>query len=154
MKKGQAMVETVIAVLCVSVLFLFLFHLSQVALSRILLDHACARAVRSRAVGFNDFMCEKAAKVAVIPIAGERTWPTEEIDEIGRIPDYLASQDGAYARGILDYDYWRSFFIEVSRGFGDEVEANARIVRQEEMTVKSSAKMESHYPLYLYDSGL
>jgi hypothetical protein len=154
MKKGQAMLETVIAVLCVSVLFLFLFHLSQVALSRILLDYACSRAARSRSVGFNDFMCEKAAKVAVIPIAGERTWPIEDIDEVGRIPDYLASQDGSYARGILDYDYWNSFFINVSRGFGDTINASAQIIRQEGMVIKSSSKIESHYPLYLYDSGL
>ena len=148
------MLETVLAVLCIVAFFHFLFYLSQVALTRTLVDHAAARAARARSVGFNDFMCEKAARVAVIPVAGERLWPEEDMQELGRIPDYLASQDGAHARGILDYEFWPTFRIDVSRGFGDVIKAETRIIRHDEMKVSGSAEVESHYPLYMIDSGL
>lgn len=148
------MLETVLAVLCIVAFFHFLFYLSQVALTRTLVDHAAARAARARSVGFNDFMCEKAARVAVIPVAGERLWPEEDMQELGRIPDYLASQDGAHARGILDYEFWPTFRIDVSRGFGDVIKAETRIIRHDEMKVSGSAEVESHYPLYMTDSGL
>ncbi len=151
---GQAMLETVLAVLCISAIFLFLLHLSQVAMTRTLVDHAAARAARARTVGFNDFMCLKSARVAVIPVAGERLWPEEEMDELGRIPDYLASEDGARARGVLEYEYWPTFKVVVSRGFGSKIDAKTSIVRQEGMFVKGEAGIESHYAHYLDDAGL
>lgn len=151
---GQAMLETVLAVLCISVLFLFFFHLSQVAMTRTLVDHAAARAARARTVGFNDFMCVKSARVAAIPVAGERLWPEEDMDELGRIPDYLASEDGARARGILEYEYWPTLHIDVSRGFGSRIRAKTSIVRQEGMFVKGEAEIESHYAHYMDDAGL
>jgi hypothetical protein len=153
-RNGQAMLETVLAVLCIAVVFLFLFHLTQVCLTKVLITHSCARAARARSVGFNDFMCLKSARVSVIPVSGARLWPEEEIDEVGRLPDYLASQDGAHARGILEYEFWPNFNVEVSRGFGDKITARAIIIRQDSMTVKGASEIESHYPLYLYDSGL
>ena len=151
---GQAMLETVIAVLCISVLFLFLFHLSQVAMTRTLVDHAAARAARARTVGFNDFMCLKSARVAVIPAAGRRLWPEEDMDELGRIPDYLASEDGARARAVLEYEFWPTFRIDVSRGFGSRIGAKTSIVRHEGMFVRGAAEIESHYMEYMDDAGL
>ena len=148
------MLETVIAVLCISVIFLFLFHLSQVAMTRTLVDHAAARAARARTVGFNDFMCLKSARVAVIPAAGRRLWPSEDMDELGRIPDYLASEDGARARGILEYEFWPTFRIDVSRGFGSRIGAKTSIVRHEGMFVRGEAEIESHYMEYMDDAGL
>ena len=67
---GQAMVETVLAVLIISFLFLALFKLSHMLTGKIMLEHAAMRVARARAVGMNEFMCLKAARVAVIPVAG------------------------------------------------------------------------------------
>ena len=64
------MVETVIAVLAITFIFLALFSLSHILTGKILVQHAAMRVARARAVGFNDFMCEKTARVAVIPVAG------------------------------------------------------------------------------------
>ena len=81
-RRGQAMIETVIAVLIVTFAFLVLFRLSQMLMGKIMLEHAAMRVARARAVGFNDFMCIKAARVASIPAAGKRVWPAdgEEFD--------------------------------------------------------------------------
>ena len=75
LRRGQAMVETVLAVLIVSAVFFGLFRLSRLLAGKILLEHAAMRVARARAVGFNDFMCRKAARVSVIPVAGKRLWP-------------------------------------------------------------------------------
>ena len=75
------MVETVLAVLVVSAVFFGLFRLSRLLTGKILLEHAAMRVARARAVGFNDFMCRKTARVAVIPVAGKRLWPDPEKED-------------------------------------------------------------------------
>ena len=71
------MVETVIAVLIITFVFLGLFKLSQMLMGKIMLEHAAMRVARARAVGFNDFMCIKAGRGAGIPAAGKRVWPAD-----------------------------------------------------------------------------
>jgi len=104
MRRGQAIVETLLALVLVTFLFLVLFQLSHLVTGKILLDHAAARAARARAVGLNEFMCRKAARVAVIPVAGRRVWPdSDEIfDESARIPIYLSTDHEGLARGALN----------------------------------------------------
>lgn len=73
---GQAMLETLLVVLAVS---LFLFGLMQMAFvfhAKEVLHHAAARAARARAVGFNGWMVDKAQRVAAIPISGALLEPT------------------------------------------------------------------------------
>src|SRR5574344_674502 len=72
------MLETVIAVLVITFVFLALFKLSHMLTGKILLEHAAMRVARARAVGFNEFMCLKAARICVIPGAGERLKPSSD----------------------------------------------------------------------------
>ena len=116
---GQAMIETVLAVLVISFLFFALFKLSHMLTGKIMLEHAAMRVARARAVGFNDFMCVKAARVAVIPVAGKRLWPEEELREgvdIARVRTYLESPDGARARGLLEYEGWQRLGVDPGDG--------------------------------------
>ncbi|NLB68454.1 MAG: hypothetical protein GX804_02040 [Lentisphaerae bacterium] len=74
-RSGQALVESLIVIFILS---LFLFGLLQVAIAyngRLILHHAAARAARSRAVGFNEWMALKAQRVASIPNSGEMIFP-------------------------------------------------------------------------------
>ena len=114
---GQTAVETVLATLVVTVAFLFLFGLSRLLTGKILLEHAAMRVARARAVGFNPWMAEKAARVAAIPVSGrllaeEIGWTPDAGDkaafELSRIPDYLAAENHARAGWILDYEEWRN----------------------------------------------
>ena len=114
------MLETVLAVLCITFVFLLLFNLSHMLMGKILVEHAAMRVARARAVGFNDFMCLKTARVAVIPVAGKRLWPTDEKfssgNELARVRTYLESPDGARASGLLDYENWHTMTIDAGDG--------------------------------------
>jgi len=114
------MIETVIAVLVVTFIFLALFGLSHLLTGKILVEHAAMRVARARAVGFNDFMCAKAARVAVIPVAGKRLWPEDDsfsyANELARVRTYLESPDGARARGLLEYEHWKDLFVDPGDG--------------------------------------
>jgi hypothetical protein len=154
--KGQAMIETVFAVLFITFIFLGLFQLSRMLTAKILLDHASARAARARAVGFNDFMCRKSARVAMIPVAGKRLWPEEsDYGELSRIPIYLNSPDEATARGILEYQWWNTTKLNVNseNGFAPKITASMRM-HTDEFTMEGEAEIGSHYPLYMNDGGL
>ena len=114
------MVETVLAVLVITFVFLALFNLSHLLTGKILVEHAAMRVARARAVGFNDFMCQKTARVAVIQVAGKRLWPDDEKftagNELARVRTYLESPNGARASGLLDYENWHTMSVDPGDG--------------------------------------
>ena len=154
------MIETVLAVLIITFLFLALFRLSHMLTGKVLLEHAAMRVARARSVGLNEFMCRKAARVAVIPVAGERIWPTggDAIDwpmELARVPDYMFSENEARARAILEYEGWDR--LEVSPGDGRD----ARVALGFSLfdgtftyDLEGRAGIEANATLYMNDQGL
>lgn len=158
------MVETVLSVLIIASLFLALFKLSYMLHGKIMLEHAAMRTARARAVGFNDFMCRKAARVATIPVAGKRLWPLEELsdaEELSRIGIYMGTPNDPIARGVLEYEGWGRLGVRPGDGtksvtsmgitlFGDE-EEGARAIR---FRLDGEAGIEDNFPLYMYDQGL
>ena len=113
------MIETVLAVLIITFVFLGLFKLSHMLTGKILLEHAAMRVARARAVGFNDFMCTKIARVAVIPVAGRRLWPDESVDglsEVDRVYTYFETGNEALARGLLEYEGWENLSVDPGDG--------------------------------------
>ena len=156
MRRGQAMVETLIAVLAIMLIFFGAFHLSRLVAARTLLDHAAARAARAKAVGFNDFMCEKSARVAMIPVAGPRLWPEiDTFDEVSRVPIYLTAEDWGRANGILEYEYWNTMDFDVRSGAGLVPVAESSIyLSTPDYEAEGRAQVESHFPYYMFDQGL
>ena len=153
-RKGQAMVETVIAVLIVTSVFLCLFRLSQMLTGKIMLEHAAMRVARARAVGFNDFMCRKVARVAVIPAAGQRLWPSgsDRLDypmELARISIYMNTPNAGVANGVLEYDGWRT--LKVEPGKGDPARVS---MKTDWFDLEGEAGIEDNCLLYLNDQGL
>ena len=120
-RSGQAYLESLLAVL---LLLLALFGALQTALlfgEREVMHHAAARAARARTVGFNDWMAEKAARVASIPVSGrllsdavgwdgggEDAADSQAAFELARIPFYLGAENRARAEWILDYEEWKN----------------------------------------------
>lgn len=157
MRRGQAMVETVLAVLFIAVIFFTVFRLDRKLTSRILLDHAAARAARARAVGFNDFMCRKSARVAMIPVAGKLLWPeNRDFDEVSRVPIYLCTADEPLARGVLEYNNWNAMSVQTESGGGisSVVRSTVRMYDEDwDFDMTGKAKVESHFPLYMNDYG-
>ena len=78
------MVESMLVVMLMIVVFMGVFQFFHAAAARDILDHAAARAARARAVGFNHFMVEKAARVAAIPVSGKMIMPEEIPPDPGR----------------------------------------------------------------------
>ena len=116
------MIETVIAVLVIAFMFLALFKLSQMLTGKIMLEHAAMRVARARAVGMNEFMCIKAGRVSVIPVAGERLQPGENderknISETALARMYMRTIDSSYADGLLRYENWDKFSIDIGGDF-------------------------------------
>ena len=150
-KRGQAMLESVVALIFVTFVMMLSFTLLEMLHARILLDHAAARAARCAAVGLNSFMCEKSALAAMIPVAGRRTWPADEAgDELSRIPIFLASENGARARAVLDYEWWPSTDVDVARHTDLSPHIDARVVmRTDEFSMDGKAAIEAHFPLYM-----
>lgn len=73
--RGQAMVESVFVILLACLCFFGVFQFAHLFSAKALMEHAAARAARSRTVGFNKFMVNKSARVASIPVSGARTIP-------------------------------------------------------------------------------
>ena len=158
--------ETTLAVFFITVLFLCVFQVAHMVTVKVLLDHAAARAARAKAVGFNDWMCLKAARVAVLPVSGRRLWPDgDELDEAARVPIYLSTENEAMARGILEYERWDSLGLKVSPGggIGSDVAAAVSLgvprfylpdgVEADEMRLGAESRVEAHYPLYMNNQG-
>ena len=153
-RNGQAMIETVIAVLVITFVFLCLFKLSQQLTGKIMLEHAAMRVARARAVGFNDFMCRKAARVAVIPAAGKRVWPAdgEEFNsamELSRISIYMNTPNGAVANAVMEYEGWRTLKVEPGSGDSSRV-----AMKSDWFDLEGKAGIEDNYRLYMNDQGL
>lgn len=156
---GQAMIETVIAVLVVMFLFLCLFRLSYMLEGKILLEHAAMRVARARSVGLNDFMCEKTARVSVIPVAGKRLWPLgDELDyemERARVPIYLATPTPPVARGVLEYAGWNRMSVVPGNGTDSRITLGFSLFEEEDGTGADTFKftgeagVEEHASLYL-----
>ena len=152
------MVETVLAVLAVSFLFLALFRLSCLLTGKVVLQHAAMRVARARSVGFNDYMCRKSARVAAIPVAGRRIWPEEgEIDaamEEARIAAYMATENEAVARGVLEYERWGSLGVEPGDGRSSGVSMDFEMFGGDwRFGLSGDAGVESNHLLYMDDAG-
>ena len=153
MRRAQAMIETVFAVVIVTGILLLALTFSEMLSVRIFLDHAAARAVRSRTVGFNNFMCLKSARAAMIPVSGEKLWPIGTTgDETWLIPDYLASENGARARGILEYARWGATSLNLGDGL-TTLSAALRMQTEDNWAMDGAAEIEAHAPFYMNYQG-
>lgn len=146
------MIETVIAVLVIAFMFLALFKLSQMLTGKIMLEHAAMRVARARAVGMNEFMCIKAGRVSVIPVAGERLQPGENderknISETALARMYMRTIDSSYADGLLRYENWDKFSIDISGDF------TRTSMRTDWFDLKGEAEVD-RFPDYMNNLGL
>ena len=146
------MIETVLAVLVISFLFFALFKLSHMLTGKIMLEHAAMRVARARAVGMNEFMCLKAARVAVIPVAGERLQPgandeRKNTSETALARMYMRTPDSSYADGLLRYENWDRFSIDISGDF------TRTSMRTDWFDLNGEAEVD-RFPNYMNNLGL
>ena len=153
LRRGQAMVETLLAVLVITSLFFALFKLSRMLTGKIMLEHAAMRVARARVVGMNEFMCLKAARVSVIPVAGKRLQPGENderknISETALARMYMRTPDGSYADGLLRYENWDNLSVVPGRGG-----ASHTMMKTDWFSLRGEAEVDT-FPVYMNDLGL
>lgn len=178
-RSGQAMLESIIAMIAILLLFLALFNLSDRVRAKLLVENAAAKCARARAVGYNDFMVRKIARLSTMPAAGKCLTRADTGDaslslpsRYRRIDDYLMSEYEAQADAILDFDLWRdgNTFIHATSGNSP---ATAKVTQMRPdvsgfsalasggksagkngqddncAAISASATVEAHYPDYL-----
>lgn len=113
LRGGQAMIESVVAMLCLCVVFFAVYECASLLTAKTVLDYAAARAARARAVGLNDFMITKTVRVATLATAGACRAPRDADGAppgtatlASRMGSYLACEREGDARGILDFALW------------------------------------------------
>ena len=173
-RSGQAMVESILAMVVILLVFLALFNLSDQIRAKLLVENAAAKCARARAVGYNDFMLRKIARLSTMPAAGKCLTAADSGDgtlslqsRYNKIGDYLMSEYEAQADAVLDFEYWQNgdTYIQATSGntpaaatvtqrrpddFSFDVFIGKR-THDEDSKVNISAKatVEAHYPDYL-----
>ena len=69
--RGQAMVESVVVLFFLCMVFFLVFDYARLLICRTTLDYAASRCALARAVGFNDFMILKTARLGAMSVSGE-----------------------------------------------------------------------------------
>lgn len=114
---GQAMVEAIIVLIVLVGTFLCIFQLADNLRAKMLLEYAAQRAARAAAVGMNEFMVLKVARVATLPAAGSCLTsysggsddkPISDVQAISRMPEYLCTEYDAAAEVVLNYSFWQN----------------------------------------------
>lgn len=168
------MVESAIAMIVILLVFLALFNLSDLIRAKLLVENAAVKCARARAVGYNDFMLRKIARLATMPAAGECMTAADSgggklpyAERYYRIGDYLMSDYEAQANAILDFAYWRNGDTLVNASSGQSP-AMATVTQRrprlfdfgvltggskpdsgDKAEISASATVEAHYPDYL-----
>ena len=169
------MVESVIALIIILLLFLALFNLSDFTRAKLLVENAAVKCARARAVGYNDFMLRKIARLATMPAAGECLTVSDYgegrpsyAERYYKIGDYLMSDYEAQANAILDFAYWRNGNTSVSATGGGLPAAIATVTQRrprlfdfgvltgdakpdddDYADISATATVEAHYADYL-----
>ena len=170
---GQAMLESIIAMIAILFLFLLLFNLSDQIRAKLLVENAAAKCARARAVGYNDFMLRKIARLSTMPAAGKCRTAADSgngtlslqsrYDKIGV---YLMSEYESQADAILDFERWQEGDTAVQASSGN-TPSTAKVTQRRpddfnfgvftgksrdcdgKVGVCASATVEAHYPDYL-----
>ena len=119
------MIESIITMIVILLLFLALFNISDQVRAKLLVENAAVKCARARAVGYNDFMIRKIARLSTMPIAGKCLTPADTGEgslplqsRHHKIDDYLMSEYESQANAILDFDLWQNgnTFIHATSG--------------------------------------
>ena len=172
-RRGQSMVESALVLVLLSFV---LFGMLQVALklnAEQVQNFGSYVAARSRIVGFNDGVVQKAWLIGNILNSGEMLAPEEGLTAVAQvaveywaISDFLQSSYTAWElQPQLNYEFWESFPGVSSAGPFDTYTANSEyafplVIAQAlpilagsmggtNATIRSAVTMENHFPYYL-----
>ena len=173
-KRGQAMVESTISLIVVLLVFLALFNLADLIRVKLLVENAAVKCARARAVGYNDFMLRKIARLSTMPASGKCLTAADTGEgtlsrsaRYARIGDYLMSEYEEQADAILDFEYWQNYDTAISASQAGSPATATVVQRRPRMfdfgmftgkarpdsdgkaEISATGTVEAHYPDYL-----
>ena len=174
-RRGQAMVETAIVLLFLTVCFFAALQYADNLRAKLLCEYAAGRCARAATIGLNDYMVEKTARIATMAAAGECHSQTDAGNALGhrswiaRAPDYLECEYNAQAQQVLDFEYWRNGRTSATAVLsGSKIVATVRQDRPQffnlakylageatdeahpnDARITGTAEIEAHYPDWL-----
>lgn len=84
-RAGQAIIESCIVVVIMSLILFGLLEVSRLFMGQEVMNYAATVGARAHAVGFNDFMIYKTFRVATIPVAGRISNPSGNTVQRGQM---------------------------------------------------------------------
>ena len=111
--RGAAIVESMISMMIILLILFGLLQLFQLSLAKVAADYAAFRAARSAAVGFNDTLASREARIKAIPASGQMTNPIRSSSYFGSNKSLFHFEKTAierYMKGTqyLEYEHWNS----------------------------------------------
>jgi len=174
-QRGQAMTESVLALLLFIVAFLLILQFADNLRAKLLCEYAAGRCARAATIGLNDYMLTKTARLATMSAAGPCRTQSDSGGTLSaralitRADAYLETTYDAQARPILDFDYWadgrtqasavragskivatvsqrRPQFFSWARFFAGDADPDAA---PDDARLQGTAEIEAHYPDWL-----
>lgn len=166
---GQSLIESAFLIVVISLIFFGIMQVAQLFAARQLLEYGAFVAARSRAVGFNRWIVEKALHVGAIPAAGPMLAPEaglrpreQLVREMAAIPAYLQSYyPGDALNDVLDYEDWDDLDLVVVSDHGALLRISARweyplrwpmhraFYAADDVRLETSVTLDNHHPVYL-----
>lgn len=166
---GQSLIESALLIIVISLIFLGIMQVAQLFAARQLLEYGAFVAARSRAVGYNRWIVEKALHVGAIPAAGRMVSPEaglrpreQLVREMAAIPAYLQSYyPGDALRDVLDYEDWDDLGVDIVSDRGALLRVAARwryplrwpmhraFYAADSVRLETTVTLDNHYPVYL-----
>lgn len=108
---GQATIETVMAVLLLSLIFFAVVQVAYLYIARLVTQHAAFVAGRSYVVGYDDGIVRRAKEIGTIPMAGHITYPDTYTRyspaRLGAIErDFLIEAHVQSNGYVMNYEHW------------------------------------------------
>ena len=109
-ESGQAIVESVIAMLLLCLILFGLLQLFTLMVAQMTAEFSTFYTAKSRSVGFANYLVQRNSRSSIIAASGNITWPEQHsfntpMEQFGietfRIPEYNSG------RRWLDYENWR-----------------------------------------------
>lgn len=112
-RRGQSILESTLSMLLLSLILVGLLQLFHLYVAQMLTDFSAFYTARSRSVGFDDYIVERAGRVIVAGASGPRSWPSESFGDSGadNASERTYNEEMTlheYICGVrwLQYQYW------------------------------------------------
>lgn len=159
MERGQTILESTLSMLLLCIVLMGLLQLFHLYVAQMLVDFSSFYTARSRAVGFDDYIVERAGRVLVAAASGPRSWPDEGTGDDGSAASGTYNEERMlheYLTGVrwMEYQYWSG-----QNDYGSEWSSRAEVPKtyfSQNSNTGSNGQLQStvffvDYPFSIFD---